>query len=163
MESLRNLLGDEWIKQEVLSADPEHLLGRWHKKNPDNPFTRYADDLAGFILKGGVKCDLARLATKLKSEFVETLVEMGYAVFLAKQGFQVTMEPTAPEAGPDFSTTLTSGLVRLSFLAYSKIPLRFSGMPGRRSAYLASMRAPSVGPKVSVNQAVCSGRVMLEK
>jgi len=100
VESLRNLLGDEWIKQEVLSADPEHLLGRWHKKNPDNPFTRYADDLAGFILKGGVKCDLARLATKLKSEFVETLVEMGYAVFLAKQGFQVTMEPTAPEAGP---------------------------------------------------------------
>src|ERR1700730_10324227 len=68
-----------------------------------------------------------------------------------------------PEAAPYFSTRLTSGLMRSSFLAYSKIPLRFSGKLGRRLTYLASIRAPSVGPKVFVNQAVCSGRVMLEK
>jgi hypothetical protein len=85
LEYLRKLLGGEWIEQEVLGADPKHLLGRWYKhRGPDNLFGRYCEELVSFIMKDGVKCDLTRLANKLKSEFLETLVEMGYAVFLAK-------------------------------------------------------------------------------
>jgi len=101
MDNIQKLLGDEWVKREVLCAEPRHPLGRWHRKSPDNPIARYTEELLGFILNGGLKCDLGRLATKLSGEFVETLVEIGYAVFLAKQGFDVRMEPTAPKSGPD--------------------------------------------------------------
>jgi hypothetical protein len=102
MKQLQKLLGEEWVEREMLCADPQHLLGRWYRKSVDNPLTRYVDELAGFVLNSGaVTCDTARLATKLKGEFGETLIEMDYAVFLAKQGFKVTMEPSAPKAGPD--------------------------------------------------------------
>ena len=33
-------------------------------------------------------------------------MEMGYAVFLADRGFEVTMEPCAPNAGPDLAAVL---------------------------------------------------------
>jgi hypothetical protein len=101
MQNLRALLGKEWMEREVLCAEPKHPLGKWYRKSPDNPVTRYTDELVGFALNGAVKCDTARLADKLSAEFVETLTELGYAVFLAERGFQVTMEPTAPAAGPD--------------------------------------------------------------
>jgi hypothetical protein len=69
---------------------------------PDSSVIRYTEDFADFALNNGaVKCDASRLATKLKGEFVDTIVELGYAVFLAKRGCVVTMEPTAPKAGPD--------------------------------------------------------------
>ena len=38
---------------------------------------------------------------KFQSEYASTLVEMEMAVFLAQQGFTVTLEPTAPKKGPD--------------------------------------------------------------
>jgi hypothetical protein len=102
MRNLRNLFGDEWVEEEVLCAEPEHLLGKWHKKNPDNPVTKYTDDLIGIALRAdALRCDLPRLESKLKGEFVDTLTELGYAIFLTGRGFQVVMEPTAPEAGPD--------------------------------------------------------------
>jgi hypothetical protein len=102
MRNLRALLGEEWIEQEVLAAEPEHLLGKWYKKNSDNPVTRYAEELVGVALRADLlKCDVSRLASKLRGEFVDTLIELGYAVFLTERGFQVTMEPTAPLAGPD--------------------------------------------------------------
>jgi hypothetical protein len=101
MQNLRRLFGEEWMEREMLCAEPEHLLGKWYKKRPDNPVTRYTDELVGFVFDGAVKCDIARLADKLRAEFVETLTELGFAVFLAERGFQVTMEPTAPAAGPD--------------------------------------------------------------
>jgi hypothetical protein len=102
MENLRRLLGEDWVTREVLCADPRHVLGRWYKKSPDNVVTRHVDALADFILHhDAVRCDAQRLATKLKGEFADTLVEMDYAVFLGRQGFQVTMEPFAPNAGPD--------------------------------------------------------------
>jgi len=102
MRNLRRLFGDEWVEAEVLGPDVEHPLGKWHKKNPNNPVTKYTDDLVEIALRGDVlKCDLPRLATKLKGEFVDTLTELGYAVFLTTQGLLVTMEPTAPAAGPD--------------------------------------------------------------
>ena len=102
MENLRKLFGDEWIEREVLCAEPDHLLGKWHKKSPENPVMRYSDELVGVVLKGDqVECDTTRLASKLKGEFVDTLTELGYAAFLADQGCHVVMEPMAPEAGPD--------------------------------------------------------------
>jgi hypothetical protein len=63
---------------------------------------RYTEDLADSVLNNdALRCDTARLATKLKGEFVDTIVELGYAIFLAKRGCAVMMEPTAPKAGPD--------------------------------------------------------------
>lgn len=103
MENLRKLLGDDWLSAEVFTSQPSHLLGRWYARNPNNPVTKYADELVGFLLRNEnrIKCDLQRLATKLKAEFADTLIELDYAVFLANRGFQIHMEPTAPQAGPD--------------------------------------------------------------
>src|SRR5713226_1541989 len=102
MKQLRKLLGDEWIEKNVVGAEPQHALGRWYKKSPDCPVIRYTEDLSDFVLNNGApKCDTSRLASKLKGEFVDTTVELGYAVFLAKRGCAVTMEPTAPKPGPD--------------------------------------------------------------
>ena len=94
MKQLRKLLGDEWIEENVVGAEPRHALGRWYKKSPDSSVIRYTEDLADFALNNGaLKCDASRLASKLKGEFVDTIVELGYAVFLAKRGCAVTMEP----------------------------------------------------------------------
>jgi hypothetical protein len=102
MINLRRLFGNEWFEREVLGAEPEHLLGKWHKKDKENPVGKYTDELLGCALRGeALRCDVARLATKLQGEFVDTLVELGYAVFLAEQGMEVTMEPTFPLSGPD--------------------------------------------------------------
>jgi hypothetical protein len=102
MQNLRKLFGSNWVDHEVLCPAPEHLLGKWYKKDPNNSVTKYTDGLVGVALEAdALKCDLSRLAGKLNGEFVDTLTELGYAVFLTKQGFQVIMEPTAPDAGPD--------------------------------------------------------------
>src|SRR5258708_10065313 len=102
LKYLRKLMGEAWVEREIMCAEPRHPLGKWYKQSADNPMTGYADELADFILNSrSFKCDTARLATKLNGEFVDTLVEIGYAVFLGKRGFQVTMEPSAPQAGPD--------------------------------------------------------------
>jgi hypothetical protein len=102
MKQLRKLFGDEWFEKNVLGAEPQHVLGRWYEKSPESPVIRYTEDLADFVLNNGaLKCDTSRLASKLKGEFVDTVVELGYAVFLARRGCVVTMEPTAPKPGPD--------------------------------------------------------------
>lgn len=102
LKYLRKLMGDEWVEREMLCAEPRHSLGKWYKKSANNPITRYTEELIDFILNSrSIKCDAGRLATKVSGEFVDTLVEMGYGVFLGKQGFHVTMEPSAPQAGPD--------------------------------------------------------------
>jgi hypothetical protein len=99
---LRELLSEEWFRQEVTCDKPRHLLGLWHKKNPNNHVARHADEMVEYILNGGrVKCDLARLTTKLKGEFLDTLIEIDYAFFLAENGLQVILEPSAPKSGPD--------------------------------------------------------------
>jgi hypothetical protein len=103
MNFLKELFGEDWVESVIRSADSQHSLARWRRKDQDNPVQRY-DDIAKLILKtGSIKCDPVRLGTKLKAEFPETLMEMGYAAFLAKQGFQVTMEPFAPEAGAELA------------------------------------------------------------
>jgi hypothetical protein len=102
VKQLRRLLGNEWIEMNVVCADPSHLLGRWYQVSPECSVLQYTEELADFVLNGGaVNCDTSRLASKLKGEFVDTVVELGYAVFLARQGCVVTMEPTAPKSGPD--------------------------------------------------------------
>jgi hypothetical protein len=120
MNNLRKLFGNEWFEREVLGADPEHLLGKWHKKDEDNPVGKYTDELVGYALRGdALRCDVARLATKLQGEFVDTLVELGYAVFLAEQGMEVTMEPTFPLAGPDLRATNSPAMISANALARS--------------------------------------------
>jgi len=102
MKNLRKLLGDQWFEDNVVGAEPRHALGRWYKRSPESSVIRYTEDLANFALNNGaLKCDTSRLASKLQGEFVDTIVELGYGVFLAKRGCVVTMEPTAPKAGPD--------------------------------------------------------------
>ena len=110
MRNLRKLFGDEWVEEEIMGSDPNHLLGKWYKKDPDNSVTKYTDELVGIALEEpALKCDLPRLATKLQGEFVDTLTELGYAVFLTRQGMRVTMEPTAPAAGPDLKVVKDKG------------------------------------------------------
>jgi hypothetical protein len=77
MKNLRKLFGNEWVDAEMLCDEPAHLLGKWQKKNPNNPVTKHTDELVGAALEGnGLKCDLPRLASKLKAEFVHTLTEL---------------------------------------------------------------------------------------
>ena len=99
---LRKLLGDAWVDEQIFSEKPVHLLGRWQKKNANNTWVRYTEELAKVILTSGrVKFNPEVLAQKLKEDYVPTLAEMDSAVFLVRQGFEVTVEPYAPEKGPD--------------------------------------------------------------
>ena len=106
MQFLEELFGEEWVQSVVLSPDSRHPLALWHGKGVNNPIGNYTNELAEFILSGGfVTCDVPQLANKLKANFVETLVEIGYAVFLGKQKLRVTMEPFAPRKGPDLAAS----------------------------------------------------------
>jgi hypothetical protein len=102
---LRKLLGDVWIQAEMLSEKPKHLLGRWLKERPEDPWVvRHTEELVkGALTSENIKYVPEALARKLKSptDFVSTLAELETALFLAVQGFDVTMEPMAPEKGPD--------------------------------------------------------------
>src|SRR6266513_2963427 len=101
---LRKLIGDAWIDAEVLAEKPTHLLGRWQKNDPTSLWAKYTERLVKTILTSkNIKFDSEVLAKKLrsKSDFVSTLAEMESATFLAQQGFTVTLEPSAPQKGPD--------------------------------------------------------------
>ena len=99
---LRKLLGDAWVDEQIFSEKPVHLLGRWQKKNGNNPWVRYTEELAKVILTSErIKFNSDILAQKLREDYVPTLAEMESAVFLIQQGFEVTIEPFAPEKGPD--------------------------------------------------------------
>lgn len=102
---LRKLLGSPWVDANVFGNNTAaHRLGLWQKKDPYNPWVKYTERL----VKGILTCQNIRfkdevLANKLKSktDFVSTITEMESATFLAEQGFTVTLEPTAPQKGPD--------------------------------------------------------------
>jgi len=48
---LRNVLGDPWIEAEVFTEKPTHLLGRWQKEKPENPWVvTHAEALVKAIL-----------------------------------------------------------------------------------------------------------------
>jgi hypothetical protein len=99
---LRKLLGDNWVETEILVDNPVHLLGLWHKKDQTNPWVRYTEELAKVILMSvNIRYDPKILANKIKEQWISTLAEMESAVLLAQQGFAVTLEPTAPQKGPD--------------------------------------------------------------
>jgi hypothetical protein len=99
---LRKLMGDKWVDAEVFGANPTHPLGRWQKHDPNNPWLPHVDRLVKAMLTDGhIKCVAKDLRRKLNAEYVSTLAEMESAVFLAGQGFAVTVEPTAPKRGPD--------------------------------------------------------------
>lgn len=102
MDSLRKLLGNTWVDRQLLGANPTHALGRWQKSDPSNIWVPYVDGLVEFLLTDArVKWVGKDLRRKLQSEFTSTVVELETAVFLARQGFTVTLEPTAPKKGPD--------------------------------------------------------------
>jgi hypothetical protein len=101
---LRSLLGDEWVKAEVFGNKHSHLLGLWQQKDPDNLWLKYTEELLAQVLTNpNITLKRDALAAKLKSknDFVSTLAEMESALFLTQQGFAVTVEPSAPEKGPD--------------------------------------------------------------
>jgi hypothetical protein len=101
---LRSLLGEEWVEAEVVRNKHAHRLGLWQQKDPDNLWLKYTEDLLEQVLTTrNITLKRETLATKLKSknDFVPTLAEMESALFLAQQGFTVTVEPSAPETGPD--------------------------------------------------------------
>src|SRR5579884_1553828 len=99
---LRQLMGNPWINGNVFGENPKHLLGRWQQKEQFNPWVLYIEELSRTILtSANIKLDTRALAKKLDADYGSTLAEMECAVFLAQQGFSVTLEPTAPEKGPD--------------------------------------------------------------
>lgn len=101
---LRKLLGNAWTDSEVFGVRPSHLLGRWQKKDPNNVWVKYTEELVAIILTSkNIKFNREVLANKLRSnaDFVSTLAETESAVFLAQQGLAVTLEPMAPQKGPD--------------------------------------------------------------
>jgi hypothetical protein len=109
---LRKLLGDAWVDEQILSEKPVHLLGRWQKKNANNPWVMYTEELAKVVLTSErVKFNPEILAQKLKEDYVPTLAEMESAVFLIRQGFEVTVEPYAPEKGPDLRADSDGGRI----------------------------------------------------
>jgi len=99
---LRQLMGDSWVDANVFGEKPTHLLGRWQQKEQGNPWVPYTDELLKTILTSSkIKLDRGTLAQKLDADYLSTLAEIESAVFLEQQGFSVTLEPTAPERGPD--------------------------------------------------------------
>jgi hypothetical protein len=99
---LRKLMGDTWVDSEIFDQKPAHLLGLYYKQDESSPWLRHTEELVKEILTNSrIKFDPQVLADKIKDPFISTLAEMESAVFLAQQGFAVTLEPTAPKKGPD--------------------------------------------------------------
>ena len=99
---LRQLMGDTWVDSNVFGDDPQHLLGRWQKRNPNNLWVPYTEELVKTILtSNNIQLDTATLAQKLGADYRSTLAELEVTAFLARQGFSILIEPTAPERGPD--------------------------------------------------------------
>jgi hypothetical protein len=99
---LRKLMGDAWIDAEVCAVKPTHMLGLQYKRDKDDPWVRHAEGLVKEILTNPrVKFDETVLAAKIKEHYDSTLAEIESAVFLVRQGFEIILEPTAPERGPD--------------------------------------------------------------
>ncbi len=104
---LRRILGDAWVHEHIFAARPTHVLGLWQKKDPNNPWVKYTEELVKTILTSEkIKFKPEVLAQKVKAEYIPTLAELESAVFLAKQDFEVTIEPTAPERGSDLRADL---------------------------------------------------------
>ena len=99
---LRELLGNAWVDAEILGENPHHALGRWWRKDVSNAWLPHSESLIRNLLTSDrVTMDREALAAKLKAEYVSTLAELETAVFLEQSGFQVVLEPFAPERGAD--------------------------------------------------------------
>lgn len=99
---LRQLMGDDWVEANVFGDDPQHLLGRWQKKNANNPWVLYTEEMVKIILTSkNIQLDTATLAQKLGADYQSTLAEIEVTAFLAAQGFSIVVEPTVPDRGPD--------------------------------------------------------------
>src|ERR1700723_104552 len=95
-------MGDTWVDSEVFCEKPTHPLGLQQKHDPYSPWVRHAEELVKEIFTNQtIKFDAKVLAAKIKEPYISTLAELESAAFLAKQGFAVTLEPSAPDRGPD--------------------------------------------------------------
>lgn len=67
---LRQLMGDTWVDTNVFGDDPQHLLGRWQKRNPNNLWVPYSEELAKTIITSkNIQLDTATLAQKLDADY----------------------------------------------------------------------------------------------
>lgn len=99
---LRKLMGGAWIDAEVCSEKPTHLLGRQYKRDKNDPWVGHSEELVKEIMTNPkIKFEAQVLADKIKGPYDSTLAEMESAVFLARQGFGIVLEPNAPALGPD--------------------------------------------------------------
>lgn len=95
-------MGGDWIDAEVCTPEPKHLLGLQYKHDQNSPWLKHVEELAKEILTSPrMKFNGQVLADKIKDPYVSTLAEMESAVFLARQGFAIVLEPNAPAKGPD--------------------------------------------------------------
>ena len=147
---LRKLLGDAWVDAEIFGENPTHPLGRWQKSSATNPWASYVERLVKSMLTDKrIKCATKDLRRKIKAEYSPTIAEMESAVFLAQQGFAVTVEPTAPKRGPDLQADWggVSYFVEIREAGFSwdesrihsiskGLFARLSGVPSRYSAAL---------------------------
>jgi hypothetical protein len=99
---LRKLLGEAWVEKEILGSEPKHALGLWQRKDAQNIVVPHVDRLLeSLFTQSSFTFNSERLAQKLKAEFGPTLAELEWAVWLAERGFAITVEPLAPNVGPD--------------------------------------------------------------
>jgi hypothetical protein len=127
-------MGDAWVDANVFGGKPTHLLGQWQQKAQANPWVPYTEELVKTILTSAkIKLDRESLACKLDADYVSTLAEMESAVFLEQQGFSVTLEPTAPEKGPDLRADWkdTPYFVEVRALGDSEEDERFNSISGQ--------------------------------
>jgi hypothetical protein len=95
-------MGNEWIDAEVFGDEPEHLLGQYYKNAKARFWLKHTEELVEELLTNPrIKFDARVLADKIKDPFASTLAEMESAVFLLRQGFEIVLEPSAPDKGPD--------------------------------------------------------------
>jgi hypothetical protein len=149
---IRNLLGDEWVGAEVFGNKHSHLLGQWQKQDPNNLWLKYTEELIGQVFTNrGITLKREPLAAKLKSknDFVSTLAEIESALFLAEQGFAITVEPSAPKKGPDIQADWrgTSYFVEIRTVGFSEQESRrdavaeeiFAKLKKKRSSYRVNL------------------------
>jgi hypothetical protein len=111
MRYCRELLGNEWVDATIVAKEGTHRLTQWYKRSADDLWLKYTDHLIRDVLNSpSIAFNREVLANKLKSkgDFVSTLAEMESAIRLTQQGFTVTLEPSAPEKGPDIRADLKS-------------------------------------------------------
>lgn len=162
---LRQLMGDCWVDTNIFGGDPQHLLGSWQKKDPDNVWVPYTEGLVKVILTSDrVRLDTATLAQKLTEDYESTLAEMEVTAFLAAQGFSLVVEPTAPARGPDLRADWgeTSYFVEVRAVGDSEEDDRFNSISRELFAKLNAVPS-SYSASITVGDGYTPGSLPIKK